>query len=217
MLLPLGQNTVNVPAHLGRLQESDSHADGRSDPWDCHEAVFRVLSSSRIMRAAKPSSLLLSILIGVTFAGPAQPASAQTVADQRPKDAEVVVDLDQSTHTMAEGIGASWHALGPTAFWYNGLHGRINRWARGSCFGGNPPLNYTNAWQDLLGHARWLGLDFIRVEAICACTNLSGDRSPGAPMRCGLCAAYSITASRTGSTFSSRKCGRTWTGTPLMG
>jgi hypothetical protein len=30
--------------------------------------------------------------------------------------------------------------------------------------GGNPPLQYTEAWNDLRNRARWLGLDFVRPE-----------------------------------------------------
>ncbi len=76
------------------------------------------------------------------------------------------VDVSRNGHTMAGGLGASWHAIGPTAYWYDGLigKGRNNRTCRGSAFGGNPPLSNTTAWNDLLGHARWLGLDFCRVE-----------------------------------------------------
>ena len=76
------------------------------------------------------------------------------------------VDVTRSVHTMASGMGASWHAIGPTAYWYDGLigQGRNNRTCRGSAFGGNPPLSNPRAWSDLLGHARWLGLDFCRVE-----------------------------------------------------
>ncbi len=77
---------------------------------------------------------------------------------------EFTIHLNQVTRTMAGGFGASWHAIGPEVFWYSDLHGRVNRWARGSAFGANPPLNYTNAWKDILRHARWLGMDFIRVE-----------------------------------------------------
>ncbi len=77
---------------------------------------------------------------------------------------EVTVHLDQVMHTMAGGMGASWHAIGPEPFWYTNLYGRVNRWARGSAFGANPPLSYTNAWNSILRHARWLGMDFIRVE-----------------------------------------------------
>ncbi|MBI4585059.1 MAG: hypothetical protein HY717_13685 [Planctomycetes bacterium] len=86
-------------------------------------------------------------------AEPAQPAAIR-------------IDAAHVAHTMAGGLGACWHALGPTIFWYENLlgPGRNNRTCRGSAFGGNPPLSYTKAWDDLLDHARWLGLDFCKVE-----------------------------------------------------
>jgi hypothetical protein len=65
---------------------------------------------------------------------------------------------------MAGGAGASWHTAGPTAFHYKNLRNRANRNARGSAWGGNPPLEFTEAWEDLFRHARWLGLNFIRLE-----------------------------------------------------
>src|SRR5271157_159128 len=82
-----------------------------------------------------------------------------------PPPAEIRIDTTNVTHTMAGGAGASWHAMGPVAYWYRDLiAGKVNRNSRGSGWGGNPPLEYTDAWSDLSKHARWLGLDFIRVE-----------------------------------------------------
>ncbi len=79
--------------------------------------------------------------------------------------AEIRIDTATVKHTMAGGAGASWHAMGPTAYWYKDLiPGKVNRNSRGSGWGGNPPLAYTEAWEDLRHHARWLGLDFVRVE-----------------------------------------------------
>ncbi len=79
--------------------------------------------------------------------------------------AEIRIDTAAVKHTMAGGAGASWHAMGPVAYWYKDLTAaRVNRNSRGSGWGGNPPLEYTEAWDDLSKHARWLGLDFIRVE-----------------------------------------------------
>ena len=75
----------------------------------------------------------------------------------------VDVNAGRVVHTMAGGAGASWHAMGPAAYWYKNLN-RANRSARGSGWGGNPPLEYADAWDDLRRHAQWLGLDFIRVE-----------------------------------------------------
>ncbi|HEU5078464.1 MAG TPA: hypothetical protein VFT72_04590 [Opitutaceae bacterium] len=65
---------------------------------------------------------------------------------------------------MAAGLGASWHAIGPTTFWYGDLIQRDNRTCRGSAFGGNPPSHKTEAWRDLREHFEWLGLSFVRVE-----------------------------------------------------
>lgn len=82
--------------------------------------------------------------------------------EQRP--AMIQIDYSKVLHTMAGGAGACWHAIGPTGYWYKDLlPGKVNRNARGSAWGANPPLNYTDAWSDLLRHARWLGLNFIRV------------------------------------------------------
>lgn len=91
---------------------------------------------------------------------PAQPAAPAG------RDVSITVEIDKIVHTMRGGIGASWHAMGPTLYYYPDLIGRNNRACRGSAFGGNPPLSpkCEQAWKDLLHHAKWLGLDFIRVE-----------------------------------------------------
>lgn len=67
---------------------------------------------------------------------------------------------------MKGGIGASWHVI-------NGI-GPLNNQnylfpvrednPLGSAWGGNPSVTDTLAWKQLCEHARWLGLDFIRVE-----------------------------------------------------
>lgn len=94
---------------------------------------------------------------------PLHAADAEPLKSKR--TVSVSVDLGKSVHVMRGGIGASWHAIGPTVFYYPNLN-RNNRSCRGSAFGGNPPLQaeYQTAWNDLLRHACWLGLDFIRVE-----------------------------------------------------
>ena len=71
---------------------------------------------------------------------------------------QIDVNAGRVIHTMAGGAGASWHAMGPDAYWYKDLN-RNNRNSRGSGWGGNPPLEYSAAWDDLRKHARWLGLD----------------------------------------------------------
>ncbi len=80
-----------------------------------------------------------------------------------PPPVSIRVDTAKVVHTMRGGAGASWHAIGPAAFTYSPSN-RHNRNARGSGWGGNPPLSYEEAWKDLRAHARWLGLDFLRVE-----------------------------------------------------
>jgi len=108
---------------------------------------------------AKYIHLFLSLITAaLSLTAQAQPAGGQNVS--------ITVDVDKPVHIMRGGIGASWHAIGPTPFYYPDLIGRDNRTCRGSAFGGNPPLSpkYAPAWNDLLHHAAWLGLDFIRVE-----------------------------------------------------
>lgn len=113
-------------------------------------------------------SLIKSTLGLLAVAAMTTKLSAQTPSPPptEPRPAIIRVDLNQPIHTMRGGIGASWHAIGPTPYYYPDLIGRNNRECRGSAFGGNPPLEpqYDQAWADLLHHARWLGLDFIRVE-----------------------------------------------------
>src|SRR5208283_1923481 len=76
---------------------------------------------------------------------------------------QIEVNAGRVVHVMAGGAGASWHAMGQTAYWYKDMT-RVNRNSRGSGWGGNPPLEYSDAWNDLRRHAGWLGLDFVRVE-----------------------------------------------------
>ena len=95
----------------------------------------------------------------------AREARAQAGNGPVPPPTEIRIDTTTVKHTMAGGAGASWHAMGPVAYWYKDLSdAKVNRNSRGSGWGGNPPLEYTEAWSDLSKHARWLGLDFIRVE-----------------------------------------------------
>lgn len=76
------------------------------------------------------------------------------------------VYTDSVIHKMRGGLGASWHVI-------NNIRPLENQKYKfpvredsplGSAWAGNPPLTRTEAWTDLYNHARWLGLDFIRVE-----------------------------------------------------
>lgn len=76
------------------------------------------------------------------------------------------VDAGTVTHQMKGGIGASWHSLIDEIPLENEKYKYpvLSTNSRGSAFAGNPPLGYTEAWNQLYKHAKWLGLDFERVE-----------------------------------------------------
>ena len=103
--------------------------------------------------------LLVFFIFAVAHLAFAQGGPAASLAP-----ATIRIDTSVVKHTMAGGAGASWHAMGPEAYWYPDLTDRENRNSRGSGWGGNPPLSYKDAWSDLEKHASWLGLNFIRVE-----------------------------------------------------
>lgn len=96
--------------------------------------------------------------------GETQPHSAS--ADANDIDSVDIVVDDIVRHTMAGGMGASWHAIGPTGYFYQGaVRGDGNqRRIRGSGWGGTPLADDEQQWQDMCQHFRWLGLDFVRVE-----------------------------------------------------
>ena len=82
-----------------------------------------------------------------------------------PGEVRVTVDLASVVNTMRGGIGASWHAIEqpmpyadrPDAVFGIKSHG-------GSGWGGYPPAEDDAAWVQIDRHARWLGLDWNRVE-----------------------------------------------------
>ena len=65
---------------------------------------------------------------------------------------------------MAGGIGPSWHAISKPLEFTHLINKLENRWARGSAWGGNPPIDDEAAWAQVEKHASWLGLDWVRVE-----------------------------------------------------
>jgi hypothetical protein len=76
------------------------------------------------------------------------------------------IDTDKIIHEMKGGIGASWHSMSKDIPLENEKYDYPARLInpRGSAFGGNPPVNNSKAWQQIYNHAKWLGLNFIRVE-----------------------------------------------------
>jgi hypothetical protein len=78
----------------------------------------------------------------------------------------IEVDASVVTHTMAGGLGASWHAISKDLPLNNEKYKIPVREEnpRGSAWGGNPPVTDTAAWEQIKKYASWLGLDFVRVE-----------------------------------------------------
>ncbi len=76
------------------------------------------------------------------------------------------VNAEKVLHSMRGGIGASWHAMSKEIPLENEKYDYPVRHTnpRGSAYGANPPLSETKMWDQLCGHAAWLGLNFIRVE-----------------------------------------------------
>lgn len=84
-----------------------------------------------------------------------RPSAEEKQNDAAPTYAvRIDVDLTSPVRVMRGGIGASWHAIEEPK---PGRHG-------GSGWGGNPSPDDHAAWQQIYRHARWLGLDWCRVE-----------------------------------------------------
>ena len=103
---------------------------------------------------------LMCVVLALLAWGLVPNVKAQGLGGSFCEPAHIRIDLSNVKHWMAGGAGASWHAMGPTAYWYKNLPGRLNRNSRGSGWGGNPPLEYQEAWSDLKTHARWLRARF---------------------------------------------------------
>jgi hypothetical protein len=76
------------------------------------------------------------------------------------------IDDQKVTHQMKGGIGASWHALIHEMPFDNSKYDYPARFIgnRGSAYAGNPSLLNTSGWNQVCDHAKWLGLNFLRVE-----------------------------------------------------
>lgn len=76
------------------------------------------------------------------------------------------IDCDKVDHRMAGGIGASWHAMSqefkidPEKM--HGWKDTLN--SRGSAWGGNPPIEWEDSWNQICNHVSWLGMNWVRVE-----------------------------------------------------
>ncbi len=79
----------------------------------------------------------------------------------------ITVNPSKIIHTMKGGMGASWHAISAEFPLNNDRYkipAREDGAPRGSAWGGNPPVNQIEAWNQLKEYASWLGLNFVRVE-----------------------------------------------------
>jgi hypothetical protein len=78
----------------------------------------------------------------------------------------IKVDASKIAYTMRGGMGASWHAISAEFPLDNEKYTIPIRevGARGSAYGGNPPVANEKAWAQLKEHASWLGMNFVRVE-----------------------------------------------------
>jgi hypothetical protein len=113
--------------------------------------------------------VFFTLVLGL--APPALVGSASAAPPEAPKSsggsmAHIRVNAGSIRHTMASGIGASWHALARDMPLENEQYEYpVDKKApRGSAWGGNPPVSDARAWERIEAHARWLGLDFFRVE-----------------------------------------------------
>lgn len=78
--------------------------------------------------------------------------------------AEVTVDAGKVLNAMRGGMGASWHAI-EAEIPYGVKHPVFNSYSHGgSGWGAYPPAEDDDAWQQIYRHARWLGLDWNRIE-----------------------------------------------------
>jgi len=85
---------------------------------------------------------------------PAARAAPARAGETAPLQGRIGVDAATVINTMRGGIGASWHAIEEPIGGTNG----------GSGWGAYPPAEDEAAWQQIERHARWLGLDWNRVE-----------------------------------------------------
>jgi len=78
----------------------------------------------------------------------------------------ISVDTKNVRYVMEGGIGASWHAIEldsvDNSEEWKYARREINN--RGSAWGGNPPVSHAKAWDQIIEHANWLGLNWMRIE-----------------------------------------------------
>jgi len=109
--------------------------------------------------AARDPRIVLQLSLSVMVVAFAASRTHCDAASPRTVD-NVTIQVDTGTvvHTMRGGWGASWHAIEkPIPYGDGYTHG-------GSAWGGNPPSDDDDAWQQIFQYADWLGMDWCRVE-----------------------------------------------------
>ncbi len=81
-------------------------------------------------------------------------------------DVTISINKNNVKYLMSGGIGASWHAISEAKIDESEEYKWALRYSnsRGSAWGGNPPVSNTDAWNQIYDHAKWLGINWIRVE-----------------------------------------------------
>lgn len=76
------------------------------------------------------------------------------------KRTDVVIDvnLDNVVSEVSQGIGASFHAIEDSIIMIG------DRSYGGSAWGANPAIDDDESWEKVFYHAKWLGLDWTRME-----------------------------------------------------
>ncbi len=121
------------------------------------------------------------------------------------------VDVTRSVHTMASGMGASWHAIGPTAYWYDGLIGQDATIGRAVEALSAAIRRYRTQRLGATCSATPAGWGWTSAgwKSISECTNRNAIASIGKMRRCRHSTEFSTTASRAASTYYWPKCGKT--------
>jgi len=145
-----GRNNYLLPLPVGHLQLPEKNIQALNTFIIPLKILFKLL---------KVKKLFVIILISTTLL-----ASSKVMAQG--KRINIQIDAGSVTHQMKGGIGASWHALITDIPLENDKYEypvKIGNY-RGSAWAGNPPITDTVAWNQLYKHAKWLGLNFVRVE-----------------------------------------------------
>ena len=141
---------VKFPAELLKAGDNQITITSLSGSWALYDTV--TLEAPRGTQPA-PVSEALAQRLSVARGSPLQGG-----------DVLVTVDCGKVVNTMRGGLGASWHAM-ETPIPYGVKHPVFANYSHGgSGWGGYPPAEDDRAWQQIDRHARWLGLDWNRVE-----------------------------------------------------